>query len=323
MATVITHRKSSTGGSSPTTSNLALGEIAINTNDGDLYIKKSTGGTESIVKFSPSLGSAAAATLITVDTFTGDGSTRVYNLSSVPAADQFVFADINGIRQHISTYSLASNSLTFTTAPATGDLVEIRVVNLSIAEVILRDYASYIYTITSTTSSVTGSDDNSATLAYDVGKVNVYQNGVRLVNGSDYTATNGTAVTLTTAAENGDVIEIESHGRASIVDNSSLTPGTSALTTTTANQSVDTFPASTFRTAKYIVQATAGTAYHSSEITVMHDGTNTYTSEYGTVQTGASLYTLSADINSGNVRLLCTPTNNNTTIKLQRITIGT
>lgn len=323
MATVITHRKSSTGGSSPTTSNLALGEIAINTNDGDLYIKKSTGGTESIVKFSPSLGSAAAATLITVDTFTGDGSTRVYTLSSVPAADQFVFADINGIRQHISAYSLASNSLTFTTAPATGDLVEIRVVNLSTAEVTLRDYASYIYTITSTTSSVTGSDDNSATLAYDVGKVNVYQNGVRLVNGSDYTATNGTAVTLTTAAENGDVIEIESHGRASIVDNSSLTPGTSALTTTTANQSVDTFPASTFRTAKYIVQATAGTAYHSSEITVMHDGTNTYTSEYGTVQTGASLYTLSADINSGNVRLLCTPTNNNTTIKLQRITIGT
>jgi len=45
MATVIRHRKSSTGGSSPTTSNLALGEIAINTNDGEIYIKKSTGGT--------------------------------------------------------------------------------------------------------------------------------------------------------------------------------------------------------------------------------------------------------------------------------------
>ena len=322
MATVIRHRKSSTGGSSPTTSNLALGEIAINTNDGEIYIKKSTGGTESIVKFSPALGSAAASTLITVDTFTGDGSTRVYALSSVPAADQFVFADVNGIRQHISTYSLAGNSLTFTTAPSTGDLVEIRVVNLSTAEVILRDYASYIYTITSTTSSVSGSDDNSATLAYDVGKVNVYQNGVRLVNGSDYTATNGTAVTLTTAAENGDVIEVESHGRASIVDNSSLTPGTSALTTTTANQSIDTFPTTTIRTAKYIVQATAGTAYHSTEITVMHDGTNTYTSEYGTVQTGASLFTLSADINSGNVRLLCTPSNNNTTIKFQRMTVG-
>ena len=54
----------------------------------------------------------------------------------------------------------------------------------------------------------------------------------------------------------------------------------------------------------------------------MQDGTNTYTSEYGTVQTGASLFTLSADINSGNVRLLCTPSNNNTTIKFQRMTVG-
>ena len=52
MATVIRHKKSSTGGSAPTTSNLALGEFAINTTDGDIYLKKSVGGTESIVKFS-------------------------------------------------------------------------------------------------------------------------------------------------------------------------------------------------------------------------------------------------------------------------------
>ena len=322
MATVIRHRKSSTGGSSPTTSNLALGEIAINTNDGEIYIKKSTGGTESIVKFAPALGAAAASTLITVNTFTGDGSTRVYSLTSTPAADQFAFVDINGVQQQISTYSLVTNSLTFTTAPSTGDIIEIRVVNMASTEVTLRDYASYIYTISGSTSSITGADDSAVALAYDVGKVNVYQNGVRLVPGSDFTATNGTAVALTTAAETGDVIEVESHGRASIIDNTQITPGTSALTVTTANQSIDTFPAVSFRTAKYIVQATAGTVYHSTEITVMHDGTDTYTSEYGTVQTGTSLFTLSADILSGSVRLLCTPSNNNTTIKLQRITVA-
>ena len=322
MATVIRHKKSSTGGSAPGTSALALGEIAINTNDGELYIKKSTGGTESIVKFSPALGSAAASTLITVDTFTGDGSTRVYSLSSSPVADQFAFVDINGIQQQISTYSLVTNSLTFTTAPATGDIIEIRVVRMASTEVSLRDYASYIYTVSGSTTSITGADDSSTTLAYDVGKVNVYQNGVRLVPGSDFTATNGTAVTLVTAAETGDVIEVESHGRASIIDNTQITPGISALTVTTANQSIDSFAITLYRTVKYIVQATASTSYHSTEITVMHDGTNTYTSEYGTVQTGASLFTLSADILNGNVRLLCTPANNNTTMKFQRITVG-
>jgi hypothetical protein len=120
MATVIRHKKSSTGGSAPTTSNLALGEFAINTTDGDIYLKKSVGGTESIVKFSGS-GTAASATSMTVNAFTGNGSTRAYTLGSIPDNDQLVFATINGINQHITTYSISGNALTFTTAPASGD----------------------------------------------------------------------------------------------------------------------------------------------------------------------------------------------------------
>ena len=40
MATVLQHKRSSSGGSQPTVSSIALGEIAINTADGFLYIKK-------------------------------------------------------------------------------------------------------------------------------------------------------------------------------------------------------------------------------------------------------------------------------------------
>ena len=48
------------------------------------------------------------------------------------------------------------------------------------------------FTITGATTSLTG-------LNYTVGKVHVFQNGVRLVDGTDYTATNGTTITLTVA----------------------------------------------------------------------------------------------------------------------------
>ena len=44
------------------------------------------------------------------------------------------------------------------------------------------------------------------TVAYSVGYVEVYLNGVFL-NGTDYTATNGTSVVLTAAANSGDIIE--------------------------------------------------------------------------------------------------------------------
>lgn len=45
-------------------------------------------------------------------------------------------------------------------------------------------------------------------LSYPAGLEQVYLNGVLLVRGTDYTATNGSTVTLTSAGQSGDVIEI-------------------------------------------------------------------------------------------------------------------
>jgi hypothetical protein len=59
---------------------------------------------------------------------------------------------------------------------------------------------TYTYTATS------GQTTFSAT--YTPGNVDVYQNGVKLVNGQDFTATNGTSVVLTTGAVVNDVVEI-------------------------------------------------------------------------------------------------------------------
>ena len=52
MANTIIHKKSSVSGKTPLTTDLALGEIAVNTYDGKIYIKKND-GAESIVEFSP------------------------------------------------------------------------------------------------------------------------------------------------------------------------------------------------------------------------------------------------------------------------------
>ncbi len=49
MAQTIKLQRSATAGNTPTTSQLALGELGINTTDGKLFLKKSVSGTESIV----------------------------------------------------------------------------------------------------------------------------------------------------------------------------------------------------------------------------------------------------------------------------------
>ena len=61
-----------------------------------------------------------------------------------------------------------------------------------------------VFDITTNTTSLTG-------LNYTVGKVHVYHNGVRLVDGTDYTATNSTSITLTVAAVSGDQVVVVSY----------------------------------------------------------------------------------------------------------------
>jgi hypothetical protein len=56
MANTIKIRRSATQGAVPTTAQLALGELALNTYDGKLYAKKNVGGTESIVELSGGSG---------------------------------------------------------------------------------------------------------------------------------------------------------------------------------------------------------------------------------------------------------------------------
>ena len=50
--------------------------------------------------------------------------------------------------------------------------------------------------------------DFTFTSGYVVGYMDVYLNGVRLINATDYTASNGSSVGLTSAAQSGDVLEL-------------------------------------------------------------------------------------------------------------------
>ena len=75
-----------------------------------------------------------------------------------------------------------------------------------------------VYSITSTTTSLTGA-------SYTPNFVHVFHNGVRLVDGTDYTATDGNTITLTTAAENGDEVVVVSYATFQTSDTVSASAG--------------------------------------------------------------------------------------------------
>ena len=65
--------------------------------------------------------------------------------------------------------------------------------------------------------------------------------------------------------------------------------------------------ASTYRSVNYQIQVTEGTNYNMTNINVIHDGTTTYMTEYGTINQPIGVATFSTDISSGSLRLLGYP----------------
>ena len=63
-------------------------------------------------------------------------------------------------------------------------------------------------TQTRQTFTATSGQTSFATAGYTAGFVDVYMNGVRLVDGTDFTATNGSDVVLTSGAATGDIIDV-------------------------------------------------------------------------------------------------------------------
>jgi len=88
---------------------------------------------------------------------------------------------------------------------------------------------------------------------------------------------------------------------------------------------LDTFPVSKYRSARYTLQVENHTqsTFHTSEILLLQDNTDTHITEFGSIYTGQDEEaSFSADVFGGEVRLLCTPsTSNNMTFKVIRQSI--
>ena len=111
-----------------------------------------------------------------------------------------------------------------------------------------------------------------------------------------------------------------------VVTDTDVQDATATITGNSSTQVIDSFAAATYRSAKYYIQISDATAdrYTLIEANVSHNGTSAFISTFGAATNGdgdgSTIYDsidLSADINSGNVRLLGTVNNtNNQVIKL-------
>ena len=118
---------------------------------------------------------------------------------------------LNGIALVDSSDYTAQNgvSVVMSTPVDSGDEVKITTfvpsTMASIAVPLSR--TAFEFTATPSQSTFSGTDDNGLTLAYEANKVDVHLNGL-LLKSNDFTATNGTSVSLTEAADSGDILTV-------------------------------------------------------------------------------------------------------------------
>ena len=127
---------------------------------------------------------------------------------------------LNGVR-------LAAADITATNGTAVvlgvgaeaGDTLNINAFGtFSVADVLVAR-AEFDYTATAGQTTFTGSDNDSQTMAYVAGRIDVYLNGSHLNQTDDYVATNGTSVVLQAGAQVGDILHVVSHGTVNLISN--------------------------------------------------------------------------------------------------------
>ncbi len=256
-------------------------------------------------------------------TFTNDGTNYV-NLGDVTAAALIAAAGGDGTAGQALTTN-GSGVLDFTTIVGTTEASIISAVGADGANgaVLMTNGAGDLTFTTLTAAKISdfseaAQDAVEGAITAGTGVTKAYNDGANTISlsiGQDV-ATNA-AVTFGSVATG--AITLDS-------GTGELNTSTQLVTVNTVT-TVDSFDKTVYRTAKYLVQVTQGSKYTTSEVLLVHDGTDSYLSEYAVIELGGTVIplTVSTSISAGNVLLRVTITDaasTNATVKVARTLIA-
>ena len=268
-----------------------------------------------------------SGSVFTTDFFTASGSGSAlltYTLTETPSSENELICFIEGVYQNKNSYTLTGNSLVFDSGIVSGQEVVVHHIGAGVVgvtpsiETFTGNGSATTYTL-----SLTPPNENYLQVYWD----GVYQNhseytvsGTTLDFGSGNAPPNGTAIEVVIPTvngigtpSNGTVTPAKlSTGGPSWDGNSNFIVGShyqrsdSTSVSSTSATTIASHAVATYRSVKYNVQISQGSNFHTTEISVVHDGTNVAMGEYGTIYTSSSLATFDATISSGNLLLQVT-----------------
>ena len=217
MTQTVQLKRSATAGAIPSTSDLALGELALNTYDGKAYIKKSVGGTESIVE----VGADTSTDITAMKHYLYNASANQTTFSSTDVNGESlsytsgqIAVFLNGVFLDPDDYTATNGStVVLDDGAKSSDYIEIVAWTAGVTSGLITGISNYEFTATANQTVLTGADENGVTLSYTPGKVLVFLNGVLMDNrsGTDYTETNASTITFSSGLQVSDTVIVKSY----------------------------------------------------------------------------------------------------------------
>ena len=237
-------------------------------------------------------------TVITTNAFNGNGVQTAFTLSSASTTAGTIVM-VNGVVQiPVTAYSVSSTTLTFTEAPATGDVIDARVLitTATVSSVSSGNgYNSFDVANPPYANITAGTSSATVRVSVDgaTGKV-TFTNDV-LINGS-LTVLGDSNGNINIGNETGDRLQLRGK---TVYDQTAINVPNTNL------RELDSFSVSAFTTARYTVQVVNGGSVSAAELLVSHDDATSNIATYAVLSTIPG--TFQSNISSGTVRLFYTP----------------
>lgn len=187
-------------------------------------------------------------------------------------------------------------------------------------------YSKTSYTI-GTSEGVYDGDLSEFPVSYSIGLIEVYYDGLKLTE-EEYTATNGTSITLVSPGVSGSNIEFISFAHATSefyynkdeVDELLAGSGKGSYETSgTSTQVIDSFDVTEYRSGEYLITVTSSSGYQTLKLITMYNGVNAINTIYGDI--GDTLGVFDTSMNGDNLEIEFTPTDSVAVIQFSKTLI--
>ena len=184
-------------------SDLTAGRVVLAGTDGEIE------DSANLTFDGSTLAVTGAATVSTNLTVTQDASVRQFTASGVVTATD-LRDSAGGLLSIVGVQTASGNAGLVTAFKFRGTGLENFIVSNGVADVVLTGVAASTYTTRETVTLTDGQTSIPVAAGYSEGYLDVYLNGIRLISGTDYTATDEANAVLSVAASAGDEVELVS-----------------------------------------------------------------------------------------------------------------